>query len=159
MNVLVHYGTPRHSGRYPYGSGKRPYQSDSFTIGSKKISDIGKHYFYTDKNGKIISELKTFDYGMKNFDWVLIADVETSKEYRRRGLSGKIIDQAYSDLLKNNTEKGFYLFVKSDNVPAINLYDKKGFNKTKEYVIDDKVYYIMTKGNADTSQFKKMKFS
>ena len=23
---LYHYGTPRHSGRYPYGSGKRPYQ-------------------------------------------------------------------------------------------------------------------------------------
>ena len=23
---LVHYGTPRHSGRYPYGSGKNPYQ-------------------------------------------------------------------------------------------------------------------------------------
>ena len=26
-NYLVHYGTPRHSGRYPWGSGKKPYQS------------------------------------------------------------------------------------------------------------------------------------
>ncbi len=25
---LLHYGTPRHSGRYPWGSGKDPYQSD-----------------------------------------------------------------------------------------------------------------------------------
>lgn len=25
-DVLVHYGTPRHSGRYPWGSGKNPYQ-------------------------------------------------------------------------------------------------------------------------------------
>lgn len=25
-NTLVHYGTPRHSGRYPWGSGKDPYQ-------------------------------------------------------------------------------------------------------------------------------------
>lgn len=24
---IVHFGTPRHSGRYPYGSGDRPYQS------------------------------------------------------------------------------------------------------------------------------------
>ena len=24
---LQHYGTPRHSGRYPWGSGKNPYQS------------------------------------------------------------------------------------------------------------------------------------
>ena len=25
-NVLMHYGTPRHSGRYPWGSGENPYQ-------------------------------------------------------------------------------------------------------------------------------------
>ena len=24
---LIHYGTPRHSGRYPWGSGENPYQS------------------------------------------------------------------------------------------------------------------------------------
>ena len=24
--VLLHYGTPRHSGRYPWGSGDNPYQ-------------------------------------------------------------------------------------------------------------------------------------
>lgn len=28
MSELVHYGTPRHSGRYPYGSGERPFQSE-----------------------------------------------------------------------------------------------------------------------------------
>ena len=25
-NELYHYGTPRHSGRYPWGSGENPYQ-------------------------------------------------------------------------------------------------------------------------------------
>ena len=25
-DFLVHYGTPRHSGRYPWGSGENPYQ-------------------------------------------------------------------------------------------------------------------------------------
>ena len=25
---LYHYGTPRHSGRYPWGSGENPYQGD-----------------------------------------------------------------------------------------------------------------------------------
>lgn len=35
---LEHYGTPRHSGRYPWGSGKDPYQRDvSFR---KKISEM-----------------------------------------------------------------------------------------------------------------------
>lgn len=29
MDELMHYGTPRHSGRYPWGSGENPYQHDS----------------------------------------------------------------------------------------------------------------------------------
>lgn len=29
MNSLEHYGTPRHSGRYPWGSGKDPYQKNA----------------------------------------------------------------------------------------------------------------------------------
>ena len=40
-NYLMHYGTPKHSGRYPYGSGKRPYQhessSKSFPIAKRKV--------------------------------------------------------------------------------------------------------------------------
>lgn len=28
MDELYHYGTPRHSGRYPYGSGERPFQGE-----------------------------------------------------------------------------------------------------------------------------------
>lgn len=35
-DVLFHYGTPRHSGRYPWGSGKNPYQHGS---GSKFLYD------------------------------------------------------------------------------------------------------------------------
>ena len=26
IDELMHYGTPRHSGRYPWGSGDNPYQ-------------------------------------------------------------------------------------------------------------------------------------
>ena len=29
MTTLTHFGTPRHSGRYPWGSGKDPYQGAS----------------------------------------------------------------------------------------------------------------------------------
>ena len=34
-NFLMHYGTPRHSGRYPWGSGENPYQGESDGILSK----------------------------------------------------------------------------------------------------------------------------
>lgn len=32
MEELAHYGTPRHSGRYPYGSGKDPYQHSGSSL-------------------------------------------------------------------------------------------------------------------------------
>lgn len=34
IEELVHYGTPRHSGRYPWGSGKDPFQSHDSLIGA-----------------------------------------------------------------------------------------------------------------------------
>lgn len=55
---LLHYGTPKHSGRYPYGSGKRPYQSDKkvFISGSSKtqIKDSG---YYRKKVPKPVRKL------------------------------------------------------------------------------------------------------
>lgn len=41
-DVLMHYGTPRHSGRYPYGSGDNPYQhGGDFYSGVKKLREKG----------------------------------------------------------------------------------------------------------------------
>lgn len=33
-DILMHYGTPRHSGRYPWGSGDNPYQRDASFMGN-----------------------------------------------------------------------------------------------------------------------------
>lgn len=40
MNELYHYGIPRRSGRYPWGSGERPYQGEE--INKKEIKDAEK---------------------------------------------------------------------------------------------------------------------
>ncbi len=41
-DYLVHYGTPRHSGRYPWGSGENPYQhEDSFLRQYNKMKSEG----------------------------------------------------------------------------------------------------------------------
>ena len=41
-DYLQHYGTPRHSGRYPWGSGKNPYQGDNdFYSKYKELHDQG----------------------------------------------------------------------------------------------------------------------
>ena len=39
MAYLAHYGTPRHSGRYPWGSGKDPQRSKSFAT---QVSELKK---------------------------------------------------------------------------------------------------------------------
>lgn len=36
-NYLSHYGTKRHSGRYPWGSGQRPFQRDGLSRTSSEI--------------------------------------------------------------------------------------------------------------------------
>lgn len=41
MYVLQHYGTPRHSGRYPWGSGDHPYQSENFYSAVQKLRSKG----------------------------------------------------------------------------------------------------------------------
>lgn len=42
FDQLIHYGTPRHSGRYPWGSGKNPYQNNkNFTAWVKQMEDGG----------------------------------------------------------------------------------------------------------------------
>lgn len=48
---LCHYGTPRHSGRYPWGSGEDPYQhSGDFLARVHLLRE--QNFTYTDKDGK-----------------------------------------------------------------------------------------------------------
>ena len=43
---VVHYGTPRHSGRYPWGSGENPYQHESWFIG--RVEELKKQGITSD---------------------------------------------------------------------------------------------------------------
>lgn len=114
---------------------------------------------FKDKNGKVISNVSYYDFNMKNFDWILIANVKTKPYYRGNGLATKLMNIAENDIKKKYPNKGLYLFVKSNNNTAINLYKKLGFKIIKKYKLKDKLYDIMCKGSADISQFNKMKFN
>jgi DNA-binding CsgD family transcriptional regulator len=49
---LMHYGIPRRSGRYPWGSGKDPYQHGRDFLG--RVEEMRKSGFtYTDESGKV----------------------------------------------------------------------------------------------------------
>lgn len=53
-DILIHYGIKRRSGRYPYGSGKDPYQHGRDFLG--RVDELRKQNFtWTDENGKTYS--------------------------------------------------------------------------------------------------------
>lgn len=51
-DILMHYGMPRRSGRYPWGSGDDPYQHSMDFLG--RVEKLRKlNFTYTDEDGKI----------------------------------------------------------------------------------------------------------
>lgn len=108
-------------------------------------------------DGKVISSVNFNDYGMDNFDWILLSNIDTDENYRRQGLMKRIIDEIYSDKCQNG--KGLYLLVKADNTNAIKAYLKSGFKKLKEYESGNSRFEILTRGNsAKLNQFEGMNF-
>lgn len=51
-DTLEHYGMPRRSGRYPWGSGENPYQHDSEDFLSRVEEMRKQNFTFTDKKGK-----------------------------------------------------------------------------------------------------------
>ena len=59
LDELMHYGTKRHSGRYPWGSGDNPYQHESAFL--KEVHEKREQNFeYTEKNPESKDYGKTF---------------------------------------------------------------------------------------------------
>ena len=51
LDILMHYGVKRRSGRYPWGSGDNPYQHSGDFL--SRVEELRKQqYTYTDENGK-----------------------------------------------------------------------------------------------------------
>ena len=42
-NILEHYGTKRHSGRYPWGSGENPYQHSGDFL--SRVEELKKSHY------------------------------------------------------------------------------------------------------------------
>lgn len=115
-----------------------------------------KDQYYIKNNNKIIASINFYDYEIDNFDWILVANVETDTMYRNRGFATLLISTLYNDI---KYKKGLYLFVKPNNINAINLYKKMGFELLKRYKIKNEMYNIMIKGNVDKNQFDNMVFN
>ena len=88
---LMHYGTPRHSGRYPWGSGKDPYQSArTFKQNYQELKDQG----FTEKEiadafGMSTTQLRA-DKSLAK-DQVRAADAALAQRLKDRGMSTSAI--------------------------------------------------------------------
>lgn len=116
---LAHYGMPRRSGRYPWGSGKEPFQSSRDFIG--RVEEMRRSGFtYTDEDGKTWSGdnaiAKSLGYNSTDFRTIYsIAkderrayDVARAKSLQKDGLNpseiGRKMDKREStirELLSN----------------------------------------------------------
>lgn len=102
--------------------------------------------------GKTISLGRLYNWSIDNFDWMLLADLDTDKDYRNKGLGTFIINQAYE--YATSKKKGLYLAVSLSNTNAIKLYEKLGFKKIS--FIQDKYskYCIMGKTDLENKADK-----
>lgn len=128
---------------------------------SAKIKIKNNDYFVI-VNGKIASQASYYLYSdMKNFDWINIADVDTKEEFRRRGYAQILLQKMLSNLDKKYPSMGQYLLVRTDNIPAIRLYQKFNFKEIR--VVSDessgKRYSVMCRGNADKKQLMNVDFN
>ena len=96
--MLMHYGMPRRSGRYPWGSGDNPYQHSGDFL--SRVEEMKKNNFtFTDKDGKTytgeVAIAKSMGLSTTQFrtqmslakDERRSADVATAKALREKGYS------------------------------------------------------------------------
>lgn len=86
--------------------------------------------FKCENKSKIIARVHTNAIGINA---VQLGGVYTVPEFRRRGISKKLIEYAINYL--SNTKRKFVLFVKVKNKPAIALYKALAFKKIDDFQI------------------------
>lgn len=111
-DILMHYGTPRHSGRYPWGSGDNPYQHEGWNINRyNELKKDGKsEKEIANELGLTTTQLRVMKSLAKDQDRMV--KVATAKELRAQGLSlneiaermGYKNDSSVRSLLNENSE-------------------------------------------------------
>ncbi len=84
--------------------------------------------FVWEENHQIIGNLTIIPHHSKAGTHYLIANVAVHPEYRRRGIARLLTERALI-YLQNKQAKTVWLHVRDDNPPAINLYNKLGFQE------------------------------
>lgn len=116
---LEHYGTPRHSGRYPWGSGKDPYQK---SVALKKYVNELKAQGLSDKE---IAAGLGFDSVKQYRSFITISNSEIKKQQYAEAL--KLKDKGWS-----NQAIGEYLKPPISEASVRNLLDPARYAKSQK---------------------------
>ena len=102
---LMHYGTPRHSGRYPWGSGKNPYQHEAWFLARERLKAKG----LTETEIAKVMNLSTTVYRARV---AIAADEERRARYAQA-------QQLYSELGPKWTEIGRRMGLRESTVRSM----------------------------------------
>jgi DNA-binding CsgD family transcriptional regulator len=141
MAYLKHYGTPRHSGRYPWGSGENPYQHGDYLLAA--INDLRKE-------------------GLSDTDIAATLGMSTTEFRKRRSLAkNQAKNDQVAEIMKlkakgySNEAIGEKLGISEGTVRySLKESTKERTNKTNETAkqlkeaVDSKGYIDIGKGNA-----------
>lgn len=88
---IVHYGTPRHSGRYPYGSGEDPEQREKSFLG--KVRDLERKGLTETEIAEGLGTTTTYIRKRKSIEKAekRAADSATAQRLKEKGLSNVAI--------------------------------------------------------------------
>lgn len=130
-NDLMHYGMPRRSGRYPWGSGEDPYQHDSRDF-LGRVEELRKQGFtYTDDDGKTWSGDTAIAKSMGLTSTQFRTELGLAKN-ERRALNVATAKSLKADGL-NDTEIGRKMGVNESTVRSwLNSESEARMNKAQE---------------------------
>ena len=100
---VLHYGTKRHSGRYPYGSGENPFQHDKIgfykeykTLKDKHMSEKDIQTYFDDKyfgGQKVFNSSKLRAYITMGREEQEKENISSALKFKNKGMSVKAISE------------------------------------------------------------------
>ena len=151
---LYHYGIPRRSGRYPWGSGDRPYQGDK----QQAISDIEKiisglnksdyrdfsfknlkHFRVEYDKDKPVAFAYDRTYSIGEKDKGVVISVGTDPKYRGQGLGKKAVQDVLKQAINDKSISEIAWGADKTNENSVRLAKSVGFEHWYDY--GDGTYY------------------
>lgn len=149
MNEIYHYGMPRRSGRYPWGSGSRPFQSDKGIQNLKEAYSNNLEKFGKDREHNVLyitglsgSGKSTTALSIKK-DNDIVIHLDGYSEEENKGIQ----NSDFNKWLKNNIPEWDNVYFKDSSKPqywnkvdefakAIEEYGKEQFDNGNRVIVE-----------------------